>query len=87
MQAGRRHGVADGGDGNAAGLDEERGLLGVRDFFEEGNGGLMGRMTQSKEDNGGLSILVGEGRVGADLEKGVDVEGCCVRFPAHAGAM
>ena len=52
LQTRRRHGVAIGGDGEAVGLDEERGLLGIPlgvwVLFEEGDDGVMIGMVLSK---------------------------------------
>ena len=87
LQVRRRHSVAGSGDGEAAGLGEEQGLLGVRDLFEEGDGGVMGGIMMSKVKHRGSSILVGDYWVGASLEEDVDVEDCFVGSPARAGVM
>ena len=62
-----------GGGDEAAGLDEERGLLGVaQGLLEEGNGGVEGGTLTSKVGQGCLAVFVGECRVGASLEEKVD---------------
>ena len=88
MEAGRSHDIAIGGDGEAAGLDKEPGLLGFsQGLFEEGDGGMVGRMALSKQSHGRPPFVIGEDRVGDSLEEDVDVEGCYVGFPEHAGVM
>jgi len=85
LQVRRRHGVAIGGDDEAAGLDEEPGLLGLRILFEEGDGGVVGGMMLSKLRQGRISVSIGEGRVATSLEEEVD-DGFCLVL-VFGGAM
>jgi hypothetical protein len=77
MQARRSHDVAIGGDGEAAGLDEEGGLFGVWDLFEEGDDVLTGGFIMPNVSHGCLSIIVADIWVVAGLEKEVDGAGWC----------
>ena len=91
LQVRRRHGVAIGGDDEAAGLDEERGLLGVllggRILFEEGDGGVVERMMLSKVRQGRLFVASSEGRVATSLEEEVENGGGLCLVLVFGGAM
>ena len=67
LQVGRGHGVAIGGDDEAVGLDEERGLLSVRGLFEEGDDGVVGGTMLPKDGLGCFPVAVGEGWVTASF--------------------
>ena len=46
-----------GGDGEAAGFDEERGLLGIGGLFKEGDGGRKGGIELSEVGQGRHSVF------------------------------
>ena len=76
-----RSSVGRGSNGEATGLDEERGLFDVGEgLLEEGDGGAVEGMMLSKVGQGCLPpFLVGDGRIGTSLKKETD-DGCIVLF-------
>ena len=79
MQAGWRHEVASSGDSEAAGLDEERGFLGVgQSLLEEGDCGVVGGAIDLKIGQGRESIPTSVGWVGSSLKEEGDngVDSC-----------
>jgi hypothetical protein len=71
------------------GLDNKLGLLDVGEgLFNESDGREVGGKVFSKVDQGGLPILVGDGRVGTGLEEEADSPGDCIfRAIAHASTV
>ena len=85
LQVGRHCGVAIGGDDDAAGLEKERGLLGVRGLFEDGDDGVAGLISLLMQSQGRLSVGISPGEIGAALEE-EGHEGCLVCFSTTSRA-